>query len=117
MGERSKGKSDGGAGGGNTGHTMFVFGQSYGEILMALDALRDLGGFDLHYVTITPNAWQRALSIEPKRKHGPRKESKGAFKSRLANTARTIFPQRTLTLETADAALLAVYGKEFHTWS
>jgi hypothetical protein len=112
MGNRSKGKSDEGEGGGNTGHTMFVFGQNYGECLMALDALHDLTTLDLKYVTVVPNVWQRGLGIPPKLKT----ERPKAYKRRLKEFACQLFPQKTLTLLTADASLLAAYSRSYVEW-
>lgn len=108
-------KTEGG-GFGNTGSSMFKFGQTYGAMLMALTALRDIAKLDLKYVTVAPNAWQRAMKIEPRKRRGPDKESKPKFKARLANIARSYFPQSNVTLLVSDALLIAKYCKEIYEW-
>lgn len=108
-------KGNKGGGFGNTGSSMFKFGQIYGALLMMLEALRDLQGLKIKYVTVPPNTWQRGLNIPPKGK-GLLFETKTQYKARLAIVARRTFPQRKITLETADALLIAHYSKEVYKW-
>ena len=76
--------------------SMFTFGQYYG-IWWALKAL------SIPYETITPQAWMKVLSVPKKDK----KETKPQFKRRLATNAQNQFPAEKITLQYADAFLIA----------
>lgn len=85
---------------GDRGSHMFVFGRSYGGLVMALVAL------NLYpYKEVTPQMWQRFYEIPPRGKA----EKSEAFKRRLKTVADAKFPNDKLTLHTCDAALLALY--------
>ena len=74
--------------------STFKFGERYGFIKGLITALR----WPFEYVT--PNKWQKALSCQTK---GDKKISKAA--------AQRLFPDENLTLDTADALLIAEYGR------
>lgn len=113
---------------GQPGSAMFKFGQSYGTLRMAAIG----NGVDLSEVT--PQAWQKALSIPPRRRHtgtAPHVVTKGKnrgktiqkkvggesdteFKNRLKARAQELFPGVKVTLATADALLLAEYCLRKH---
>ena len=76
--------------------SMFTFGQYYG-IWWALKA------FQIPYETITPQAWMKVLGIPKKDK----RETKPEFKRRLATNAQNRFPNEKITLQYADAFLIA----------
>jgi len=87
-------------GAGNPGSAMFKFGRSAGLLEMALVAA------EIPYERATPQAWQKALGIVPRKKT----ESKTAFKNRLKARAQQLFPSCSgITLATADALLIAEY--------
>lgn len=77
--------------------SSFTFGTSFGE------AKRTCECFQIPFQLITPQKWQKFLSIEKKRKE----ESKNDFKKRLKEEAQKIYPQDKFTLETADSVLIA----------
>ena len=106
-------KANAGGKEGNTGSSMFTFGQTYGAMLMTLTALRDLAKLDLKYITVPPNTWQRGLKITPRAKTEPRHK----FKGRLADLARYYFPQKNITRAVSDALLLAHYSRTKVGWS
>lgn len=81
------------------GSRMFVFGQSYGALQMALTCL----GFDYH--TVRPYHWQKFLSLDR-----PKQLSKSQYKPYLKNKAQNLFPGLSVTLYLADALLLGVYA-------
>ncbi len=86
------------------GSAMFRFGASYGGLRMALVAA------GIPFEEVTPQAWQKALSVPPRKKT----ESKTAWKNRLKAKAQQEFPQEKVTLKTADALLLALYCMRTH---
>lgn len=81
------------------GNHMFNFGMNYGWLCMALTAA------NIPYLKIHPNVWQRAMGIE---KHG-KEESDNKFKNRIKVLAQALFPNTKVTLNTADALVLAEY--------
>ena len=91
----------GGFVGGNPlpGSAMFNFGASYGGLRMALIAA------GIPFIEVTPQRWQKALGIPPRKKT----ESKTAWKNRLKALAQQQFPKVDVTLKTADALLIALY--------
>lgn len=96
--------------------SMFTFGVNYGKLQMALAAS------DIPYEKVTPQKWQAGLAI-PSRdrtkvlRKGPRSkkakyvdlESRRDYKKRLLAFARKLYPRLDVTLETADALLIATY--------
>lgn len=115
--------------GGYTGHPqpgayMFNFGRNSGHLEMAATAA------ELPWEFCTPQRWQNALGIPPRKKHdkkktvvltrGPRKgqtvvkkyggETDKEWKERLRKVAERIFPREEITLGIADASLLARYS-------
>jgi hypothetical protein len=86
--------------------SMFSFGQNYGFLRGCLTAAQ------IPFEEITPQAWQKGLSIPPRAKT----ETKPQFKERLRQKAQQLFPQeavwgRTLGEQRAvcDALLIAEY--------
>lgn len=75
----------------------WTFAQHYGEIRGILAAMHIKRDF------IAPKDWQKAIGITPKEKT----ESHPAWKRRLAEKARELFPGVKVTLVNADALLLA----------
>lgn len=110
-------------GAGNTGASMFSFGRSYGALRMALIAA------GIPFEEIVPGVWQKALGIPKRKPHtktvdhvitkGKNKgkkvkkkvggETTNEWKNRLRAEAMKLFPNDTITLATADAALIAEY--------
>ena len=86
------------------GSSMFKFGMSYGGLRMALIAAK------IPFEEITPQTWQKALSIPARKKT----ESKTDWKNRLKALAQQLFPRLKVTLATADALLLAEFCKRRH---
>lgn len=84
---------------GNGVSSMFKFGRSYGFLRGCLIAA------GIPFEEVTPQAWQKALGI-PKRSP---KEKQTEFKNRMKAMAQQLYPSKTITLATADAALLATY--------
>jgi hypothetical protein len=89
---------------GQPGSAMFKFGTGYGGLRMAMIAN------GIPFEEITPQKWQRALGITPKKKE----ESKTQWKNRLKAVAQQLFPHVIITLATADAILIAEYCKRKH---
>lgn len=85
------------------GSMMFNFGRGVGWWEMALTAL----GFP--FEEIPPATWQKALEISFRNSQAG--ESKEQFKRRLLSRAREEFPELKVTHYTADALLIALYGK------
>jgi hypothetical protein len=92
-----------GTGGVQPGSSMFNFGANAGALEMGLVAM---GLYeDSTYRKVRPDYWQRKLGVEPRR----RGEPKNAHKNRLKEVAQELFPHVKVTLQTADALLLAEY--------
>lgn len=86
------------------GSAMFNFGQGVGRLEMALTAA------GIPYERITPQTWQRKLSVGNKKKG----ETKRDWKNRLKAHAQRLFPQEQVTLSNCDALLIALYCKRKH---
>lgn len=82
--------------------SAFVFGYGTGVIGGALAALR----YEVHRVR--PQTWQKAFSLKSKPT-----ESKVAWKNRLKSLAQDLFPNIKVTLSTADALLIAEFGRRW----
>ena len=72
---------------------------SFREVRMALC------GIGFRYVCMTPQKWQKALSLGAKKDHGKR------WKNHLKARAQALFPSLKVTLKTADALLILEAGK------
>jgi len=81
--------------------STFTFGTHYGFIRGILVAL------SIPFEEVTPQTWQGGLEIPKKTKE----EAKPAFKARLLAHAQRLFPKSNFSLKTADAALIAEYGR------
>lgn len=82
------------------GSTMFNFGMGFGLIKGAAMA------FGMELVLVTPQAWQKALSLGNKKDHGKH------WKNHLKERAQQLFPQiENITLKTADALLILRYAE------
>lgn len=80
--------------------SSFKFGRGYGNIEMALLALK----IPTH--SISPDKWMRELAL------GTRGErSKTEWKNHLKKAAQQLFPSIKFTLDTCDAVLIAEYGR------
>lgn len=97
-------KVSGYIGEGQPGSTMFVFGQGYGGLRMALLACA------IPFEEITPQRWQKAIMQSSRGKA----ETKTQWKNRCKARAQQIFPGVKVTLATADALLIALYCRRRH---
>lgn len=84
--------------------STFTFGCSYGGLLMALT------GVGIPFEQVTPQRWQKGMSIATRGKT----ESKTEFKNRLKAMAQSRFPDLKITLATSDALLIASFCKQSH---
>lgn len=80
--------------------SMFTFGKGVGHLEMALT------GCAIPYETVHPRTWMKALGIRTRKKT----ESKTDWKKFLRGKAQQLFPRTKVTLNTADALLIAEYG-------
>ncbi len=88
------------------GRSMFNFGHNYGNLRMALI------GNKIPFEEVTPQAWQKAIHIPPRKKKGRKfVETRTQWKNRLKAKAQQLFPEVAVTLKTADALLIALYCK------
>lgn len=80
--------------------SMFTFGQNYGLVRGFLAA------FKIPFIDVTPQEWQRGLRI-------PSKNGKtyNEHKKMLRQIAGQLYPNVKTNAETADALLIAHYGK------
>jgi len=81
--------------------SSFKFGRNYGFLRGLLIANK------IPFEEVTPRTWQKGLGIKAKDKS----ESKTQFKNRLKGKAQQLFPHLKITLATADAILIAEYGR------
>lgn len=86
--------------------SMFTFGEGFGYLKMALAAK------GISTTLVTPQAWQKHLGVKRRDKAGG--ESSAHFKKRLRQIASGLFPQNSVTAETADALMLAEYCRSTH---
>lgn len=85
---------------------MFTLGESYGSLLMALSVL------ELPFKEVTPQVWQKAVGIRPRKKLGKKSiETSSQYKEHLKGTAQILYPHLAddITLQTADSLLIARY--------
>lgn len=89
----------------------FTFGLGYGGILMSAAVLDRMG--KASYASVNPEVWMKALRIKPKRKKTKQwdGETKDEYKNRLLRKAERVFPGLDITLDVADALLIAEYGR------
>jgi hypothetical protein len=105
---------------GRPGSAMFNFGVSYGTLLMGLTAA------EIPYEEVTPQRWQKAMGITPRKKAKVDKtaqdegrkqwipaESTTQFKNRLKARAQQLFPKVKVTLAVSDALLIAEYCRRW----
>ncbi len=78
--------------------STFKFGMNYGQWLGILAALK------IPYIQVAPSKWMKHYGRMPKNKKDR--------KNHLKHLAQQQFPKERITLKTADAILLAVYGME-----
>lgn len=83
-------------------HQMFNFGRGYGH----LEAFLTAAGIEFH--SPTPQQWTKALGIPPR---DSRAETRTSWKNRLKARAIELFPGQKITLDVADAFLLAEYSR------
>ncbi len=81
-------------------HVMFTFGKSYGSLRMALIASY------IPFDEVVPRNWQKVVGIAPRAS----KESKTQWKNRIKAKAQQLYPQAKVTLNVADAIMLAHYA-------
>lgn len=77
--------------------SAFTFGKGIGGLRMALTAAR------IRFDEVTPATWQRAMQC-----------LSGGDKNITKRRAQQLFPDRTITHATADALLIAEYGRRLH---
>lgn len=77
--------------------SMFTFGQGYGFLRGCLVSLR------IPFEEVRPQQWQKALNLSPK-----------GDKNILKQKAQQLFPDQNVTLKTADALLIAEYGRRLY---
>lgn len=75
---------------------IFVLARNYGQCEGIFAGL----GIAIHHVT--PQAWQKALGLG----HREKGDSKTKWKNKLKSKAQHLFPEETVTLNTADALLI-----------
>lgn len=80
--------------------SVFTFGQNFGFWRGVLSALK------IPFETVSPQTWQARLGCKSKTKTAYRDRKRA-----LKNKAQQLFPQLTFTLDTADAVLIAYYGR------
>lgn len=86
------------AGNPTPGSAMFNFGWSYGGLRMALIAA------SIPFQVVQPKAWQKFIGMVKNKG-----ESQSSWKGRLKGRAQEMFPRVKVTLQTADALLIAHY--------
>jgi hypothetical protein len=81
-------------------HTTFILGESYGALDMALVCSR------ITRIHVLPKVWQKAMGCD--KRDG---ESKSQHKNRIKKMVQKKHPEEKITLQTADAFMLAHYCK------
>ncbi len=84
---------------GQGGAAMFTFGRGYGTVRTAMIAV------GISFDEVTPQAWQKAMGIPPRKKT----ETKVQHKNKLKAKAQQLFPDVKVTLANADALLIVEY--------
>ena len=83
---------------GNSGRSMFTFGNNYGQWIGILATLK------IPYTEVIPNKWMKWFGSMPKERK--------ARKNHLKHLAQQRYPDVKITLATSDAMLIANYLKE-----
>lgn len=91
------------------GSAMFNFGRGVGLLQMALYGHGFAPAFG-NMLYVTPQRWQKSLGIVPKRSS----ESKTEWKNRLKDHAQVRFEEVKVTLQVADALLIAEFCRLKH---
>lgn len=90
--------------------STFTFGKNFGVVCGILIAN------NVNFSFVRPQYWQKILAIDPRRKGVSRgsdgflridNETKSEWKDRLKKTAKRMYPELRITLNTADALLIA----------
>jgi hypothetical protein len=90
------------AGAPRTGSSMFTFGGSFARLKLALTAS------NIPYVLVPPRTWQSALNLGSPKDH----PSHSKWKSYLSGVAKNLWGDPSITLKTADAALILWYASK-----
>lgn len=85
---------------GNSGSAMFNFGRGFGQIEMALLALK------IPFTEVTPQKWQKELQLGHK---GSKTSSQ--WKNKLKERAQQLYPKLKITLAISDSLLIVEYGR------
>lgn len=88
--------------GGQPSSAMFKFGQSYGTLRMAAIA----AGVQLQ--SVVPTTWQKEFGLKK------RGMARTAWKGLLKSKAMELFPNQKITLDVADAVLIAEFCRRKH---
>jgi len=81
--------------------STFTFGKYYGYVQMAVQAHK------VRCIDVQPSKWQAFFSLK-----SDKGETKTQHKNRLKHRAQQLFPNVKITLATADALLIAEYGRK-----
>lgn len=102
---------------GNSGQSMFTFGQWYERVLCCL------GFYEIPFELVTPQKWQKAFGIPTRKKEKKddagniiqKGESKSQHKRKILEKAQSLFPSTKIKrIDNADAVLICEYGsREF----
>jgi hypothetical protein len=84
--------------------SMFSFGRNYGFLRGLLIAI------GIPFEEVTPQVWQKVFSLR-----GPENEGTVAKKNRHKAKAQQLFPELKITHATADALLIAEYGRRLRS--
>lgn len=90
---------------GNSSVATFKFGQNYGFLRACIVAA------EIPFEEIIPRSWQKALGVVPKKKT----ETNTQWKNRLKGLAQQLFPEAHITLNTADALLIAEFCRRLRS--
>lgn len=90
---------------GNTGSSMFPFGQNYGFLRCSIMTRH------IPLIEVTPQRWQKALGLGTRDRDIDPAAAKREWKNKLKAEAQRRFPGETVTLKTADALLILEAAK------
>lgn len=91
------------AGSPRTGASMFVFGENFGELKMAISAV------NLCCTLVPPRVWQDSLNVGKPKDH----PSRALWKAHLRAVAKNLWGNNSITLKTSDAALILWYALHY----
>ena len=80
---------------------MFTFGQGYGFLRGCLVALA------IPFIEVTPQKWMSYFGL--KKKKG---ETTAQYKQKILQKTQNLFPNSSVTLQTADSLMLAEYLRQ-----